>query len=67
MQERRERTLAVRISESELAAYKAALVLLRRQSGEDWDVSRLVREGARMLADLAGEGATPQGERGVSA
>jgi hypothetical protein len=56
MQERRERTIAVRISANELAAYKAALVLLRRQTGEHWNLSRLLREGARMLAETAREG-----------
>jgi len=61
------RMLAVRISDPELAELKAALPKLRRRTGEDWDLSRMVREGTRMLADLAGEGATPQGERGVSA
>lgn len=64
---KRECTLTVRVTADELAAYRAALPALRRQSGEHWNLSRVVREGARRLADLAGEGVTPRGERGVSA
>jgi len=67
MQPKRNQMMGVRISESELAALKSALPALRRKTGEAWDLSRLVREGARMLADLAEEGVTPRGERGVSA
>lgn len=61
------RMLAVRISDPELAELKAALPKLRRQTGEDWDLSRMVREGTRMLAETADEGTTPRSERGVSA
>lgn len=64
---KRERTLTVRVTADELAAYKAALPALRRQSGEHWNLSRVVREGARRLSDLAGEGVPPRGERGGAA
>jgi hypothetical protein len=52
--------LAVRVSEAELAELKAALPKLRRQSGEDWDLSRMVRQAARMLAETAGVGLPDQ-------
>lgn len=41
--------LAVRFSEAELDVLKAALPKLRKQTGENWNLSRMVREGARML------------------
>jgi hypothetical protein len=54
------RMLAVRISDPELAELKAALPKLRRATGEDWDLSRMVREGTRMLAETAGAGLPDQ-------
>ena len=57
------RMLAVRISDPELAELKAALPKLRRQTGEDWDLSRMVREGTRMLAETAEAGLPDQTER----
>ena len=57
------RMLAVRISDPELAELKAALPKLRQQTGEDWDLSRMVREGTRMLAETAGAGLPDQPER----
>lgn len=54
------RMLAVRISDPELAELKAALPKLRRQTGESWDLSRMVREGTRMLAETAGAGLPDQ-------
>ncbi len=50
---KKETTLVVRISRKELDELRAALPLLR-QTGERWTLARLVREGARMLAETAG-------------
>jgi hypothetical protein len=59
------RMLAVRISDPELAELKAALPKLRRATGEDWDLSRMVREGTRMLAETAEAGLRDQPEQRI--
>jgi hypothetical protein len=57
MQKRRDAlVVAARIDRAGLDELHAAVRELRRQTGEDWNLSRLLREGARMLAETAREG-----------
>jgi hypothetical protein len=50
------KVIAARIDRAGLDELHAAVRALRRQTGEDWNLSRLLREGARMLAETAREG-----------
>jgi hypothetical protein len=50
------KVIAARIDRADLDALQAAVRALRRQTGEHWNLSRLLREGARMLAETAREG-----------
>ena len=57
MQKRKDaRVIAARIHRADLDELLAAVRELRRQTGEHWNLSRLLREGARMLAETAREG-----------
>ena len=57
MQKRRDAlVVAARIERADLDELQAAVRELRRQTGEGWTLSRLLREGARMLAETAREG-----------
>lgn len=57
MQKRRDAlVVAARIDRAGLDELRAAVRELRRQTGEHWSLSRLLREGARMLAETAREG-----------
>jgi hypothetical protein len=50
------KVIAARIERADLDDLQAAVRELRRQTGEHWSLSRLLREGARMLAETAREG-----------
>ena len=50
------KVIAARIDRADLDELQAAVRELRRQTGEGWSLSRLLREGARMLAETAREG-----------
>jgi hypothetical protein len=50
------KVIAARIERADLDILQSAVRELRRRTGEHWSLSRLLREGARMLAETAREG-----------
>jgi hypothetical protein len=50
------KVIAARIDRADLDELQAAVRELRRRTGEGWTLSRLLREGARLLAETAREG-----------
>jgi hypothetical protein len=57
MQKRKDaRVIAARIHRADLDNLQSAVRELRRRTGEHWSLSRLLREGAALLAQAAREG-----------
>jgi hypothetical protein len=56
MKHKEGKVIAARIDRAGLDELQRAVRQLRRQTGEDWSLSRLLREGAALLAQAAREG-----------